>query len=287
MTKRYLIIILFFGSMLLSCNSLMQKNTNDKIIAQVGNDKLFYSKLKIAIPKDIKKADSILFAQNYIEKWVRNQLLLQKAEIYLDKKNLDEIQMMLENYETSLMVFHYQQMIIHQKLDTVVSDKEILDYYEKNSTNFALDSSVVKAIYVKLPKSVPDKYKLKRWMRSHQEKDLINIEDYCYQKAINFDMGEEWVYFSRLLSLMPKKIDNKEWFLKYNKFIEAYDSLNTYYVEIIDYKLSNDTKPVDFVKTQIKSIILNHRKMELINNLENNIYNDAVNQNKFTIYNNN
>ncbi len=192
--------------------------------------------------------------------------------------------MMLDNYRTSLMVFNYQQMIIQQKLDTVVKQNDILEYYNLHSTNFLLDSCAVKAIFVKIPKSVPDKYKLKRWMRSCTEKDLIKIEDYCYQKAKHFDMGEKWGYFSDLLRIINTKINTPEQFLKYNKFMEGSDSLYVYYLQIVDYKLPNDAKPVEFVQSQIKSIILNHRKMDLINKLENDIYNDALNQKQFTIY---
>lgn len=269
---------------LYSCEKLKKAETKSKIVAEVGSQKLFQNQLRIIVPKNSRKEDSILFAKNYIEKWVKDQLLLEKAELYLDKKTFDEISVMVENYKISLMVFQYQQLLIQQKLDTIVTEKEIEKYYDTHSSNFILDSTVVKGIFVKLLKSVPDKYKVKRWMLSHQEKDLINIEDYCYQNAKKFSMGEEWIYFSHLLTVVPKKIDNKAWFLRNNKFIEAYDSLYTYYVQIIDYKLAGETKPINFVKNQIRSIILNHRKIKLINNLERNIYNDAIDQKKFKIY---
>lgn len=270
--------------MFTACNSLFNHNSDRDEIAVFGSKKLYRSELNLVIPHDLSEIDSISFAQNYIEKWVRNQLMLEKAEINLNKKTLSEIELMVDNYETSLLVYQYQQLLVQQKLDTLITDNDIEDYYKDNSGNFKLDSSVVKAIYVKLPKSLPDVYSVRRWIRSSKEADLISLEDYCYQNARNFDMGEDWIYFSHLLQIVPKEIKSQEEFLKYNRYIEATDSLYKYFVGILDYKLPNDTTPIDFIKPQIKNIILNHRKMKFINDLENNIYRDAVNQKRFTIY---
>jgi len=83
---------------------------------------------------------------------------------------------------------------------------------------------------------------------------------------------------------MPKHIDDQEGFLKYSRYIETTDSLYRYFLYVSDYKLINDTTPIELVVPQIKDIILNRRKMKFINDLENNVYNDAVDLKKFTIY---
>lgn len=263
---------------------LLNNGVDDDEIAAVRNNKLYQSELSLVIPHGMTEIDSISFAQNYIEKWVRNQLMLEKAEMNLDKNTLNEIKMMVNNYKTSLMVFQYQQLLVHQKLDTIITENNISEYYAESAGNFKLDSCVVKAIFVKLPKSLPDVYNVRQWIRSSRETDIISLEDYCYQNARNFDMGENWVYFNHLLNLVPKKIRNQNDFLKYNRYLEAQDSLYKYFVAVLDYKLPQDTTPIDFIKPQIRNIILNHRKMKFINDLENNIYRDAVNQKKFTIY---
>ena len=284
--KFKLFIIVFYITTLLACNSFINGEPNEKIIAQAGGKKLTLSQLEMAIPLNMKEIDSISFAQNYIEKWVRNQLLLEKAEINLDKKTQKSIEAMIDNYRTSLMLFKYQQIIIHQKLDTIVTDEQIGKYYSKHAGNFKLDSSVVKPIYIQLPKSLHNRHNVRSWMRSKKEDDFITLEDYCYQNARNFTLGEEWQYFGTLLGNIPRKINNQDNFLRYNKYIETTDSLYAYYIAILDYKLTNDTMPLVFVKNQIRDILINHRKVKLIENLENNIYNDAVNQKKFIIHTN-
>jgi len=42
---------------------------------------------------------------------------------------------------------------------------------------------------------------------------------------------------------------------------------------------------VDYVQDNIKSLILNRRKIEFLRRVENNIYQEGVNKNNFKIYN--
>jgi hypothetical protein len=94
----------------------------------------------------------------------------------------------------------------------------------------------------------------------------------------------DWKYFGTVLDLIQKKIGNPDVFLKTNSIIETTDSVYAYYVAIYEYKLTNDTTPMVLVKNKIRDIILNNRKVKLIEDLENNIYNDAVDQKKFVIH---
>ena len=59
-------------------------------------------------------------AHNYIDKWVRNQLLLEKAVLNLDQDR-HEIRKQLEEYRTFLLINKYQQELILQKLDTIIT----------------------------------------------------------------------------------------------------------------------------------------------------------------------
>jgi len=185
------------------------------------------------------------------------------------------------------MVFKYQQLLIEQKLDTIVSESELKDFYSANMNNFRLDSNVVQAIFVQLPKSVYDGFKVRQWLKTSNENDIANLEDYCYQNARNFDIGDEWRYMGEITRLLPKyTFRDEDTFLKNLKYAESQDSLFYYFVSVLDFRLVNDLAPINFVQDKIKEIILNQRKSQLIKDLENRIYLDAVNQKKFTIYTN-
>jgi hypothetical protein len=271
---------------LVGCSNMFKKTDDDKVIANVDNNKLTLSEIKLVTPKDMKEADSVAFVQNYVEKWVKNQLLLEKAELNLDKQTLENIDLMIENYRTSLLLFKYQEIFINQKLDTAVSDIQVQEYYDNHADNFRLDTIAVKVIYVQIPITVPINYNLSYWMRSGNMNDLIKIDEYCYKNATSFYLGEEWQYLGSILNSFPKKVANHQEFLKGNRYLEATDSAYNYYLFVVDYRQKGDLTPIFFVKDQIKDILINHRKVKLIKNLENNIYNDALAKKKFTIYTN-
>lgn len=281
-------ILIFIGALFIlgvGCDNLsfFKNEEGEVVVASVAGNVLTQNQLRTALPKTMNVDDSAAFAENYIEKWIKNQLLLEKAEINLDKETQDNINIMIDNYRASLMIYKYQQCLLQQKLDTIVTESQIEDYYKVHAGNFKLDSNVVKAIYVQLPKSLHDSYKVRQWMRAGQEDDIINLEDYCYQNARNFNMGAEWIYFNQLMRIFPRNINNQEPFLKYNRYAEAQDSLYKYYISITEYRLVNDTTPKVFVKDKIKDIILNQRRVKFISDLEKNIYNEAFRQKKINI----
>jgi hypothetical protein len=90
--------------------------------------------------------------------------------------------------------------------------------------------------------------------------------------------------FDDLLKEIPIQTYNKELFLQNNRFVEVSDSLNYYFLNIKDFKIRNSISPLSFEKENIKNIILNKRKLLLINSMKQDVYNDALNNNKIEIY---
>ena len=57
-----------------------------------------------------------------------------------------------------------------------------------------------------------------------------------------------------------------------------------YYLKIYAYKISDSESPVDFVRNDIKNIILNKRKAELSKKLEDEVYENGVRNSLFEVY---
>jgi len=263
-----------------------QKNNekDDKPLARVHDKYLYKSDLKQLFPSDISQEDSITLAKNYINEWIKKQLMLQKAEENLsdETKNIEK---QIEDYRSSLLIFKYRQELIKQKIDTVITQQEIESYYNENSANFILNHNIVKALYLKLSKESPEINKVKQWYKSDDAEDLTKLEDYCYQYATKFDhFNNEWISFGNLLSELPINLDDEERYLRYNKYIETQDSLFHYFVNIKDYALRSTIQPIEYAKPKVKTIILNKRKFSFFEELENNTYNNALNRNEFIIY---
>jgi hypothetical protein len=264
------------------------KNTNEEIeripLAKVHDKFLYDTDIQDLFTINSSKEDSITIAKNFIDEWVKKQLLLDKAELNLTEENID-IKKQVEDYRSSLLIFKYKQGLINQKLDTVVTDHEIEEYYNEYSANFVLNHNIVKVLFLMISKEAPEIDKVKRWYKSTDEENLSRLEDYCYQYATKFDdFNNEWIPFNNLLLELPTNIDDQERYLRFRKFIETEDSLFYYFVKINEYSLKSTIQPLEYAKSKIKSIILNKRKFTFIEELENKVYNDALNHNEFIIY---
>jgi len=278
------IILFCIISLLAGC-----KNSNNqakrKPVAEVGKVILYYDEMPKIIQHGNNDADSTALIQNYINKWAKRQLLLKKAEENLSPALKAEIDKQLEETRSNLVIYQYQRQMIQEKLDTVLTDDELENYYTSNQNSFILGSNIVKALFIKLPVETPELSKIKLLARSNDQKDLQQLESYCYQFAEKFDdFNEEWVSMDKLSVELPQSIENEENFLKRNTFFETSDSTSTYLVSIRDFRLRSSLAPFEYVKVDIKRIIWNTRRFEFIQSLENGIYNEALKENSFKIY---
>jgi hypothetical protein len=268
---------------IVSCDKQKQ-NADDLPIARVYDNYLYTSQLKNVMPDGLTGVDSLTWVKDYVDKWVRKELILTKAEGNLteDEKDVDK---QIDDYRTSLLIFKYEQNLIRQKLDTNISKEEVEEYYNKNGSNFILNNNIVKALFIKLPRSAPDIWKLRRWYKSDNEEHIKELDAYCYNNAEKYDyFDEDWVQFDIIRNQMPRIYQTTENLLKYRKTVEVRDTTYYYFVRLYDYRLAGDINPLENVENNIKNIILNKRKIKYINRLESEIYNDALNRENFNIY---
>ena len=269
---------------LVSCTNNPNKENDRVIIARAG-DRYFYSdEIKDIVPKGTSTKDSVELIKKYIDNWVHESLVIQKAE-----NNLTDIQKNVEkqltDYRNSLITYTYEKELVKQKLDTAVTPDEIEQYYNANQADFQLKDNIIKVIYIKVNKKAPGKEKLKKWYMSDNPKDREQLASYCHQFAENFYLDDNsWLLFDDLLKEIPIQTYNKELFLQNNRIVEVSDSLNNYFLNIKGFKIRNSLSPLSFEKENIKNIILNKRKLELITKMKNDVYNDAVNEKKIEIY---
>jgi hypothetical protein len=279
------IIILLAVLLVLSGCRNSQNQTKRVPVAEVGKVVLYYDEMPILIQRGINDRDSAALVQNYINKWAKRQLLLQKAEDNLTPALKNEIAKQLEETRANLVIYQYQRQMILEKLDTVITDTELENYYDANESSFVLNSNIVKALFIKLPVETPELNRIRSLARSNDQKDLQQLESYCYQFAEKFDdFNEDWVPMDRLSIELKQDFENEENFLKRNSFFEKTDSVSVYLVSIRDYRLRSSLAPFEYVKNDIKRIIWNTRRFEFIQSLENGIYNEALKENNFKVF---
>jgi len=270
--------------LLISGCKRFDKRPDQQALARIGDKYLYVSDIQDIFPNNLSENDSSLILNNFIDKWIKKQLLLQKAELNLTSEQKD-VSKQLDEYRSSLLIFKYEQSLIKQKLDTIIHFDEIEQYYNENSSNFLLDNTIVKALFIKIPADAPNLERLRQLYRSENEEHIQQLESYCYQYANKYDyFNDQWIPFSRIQMELPQEITNIERFLRYNKYIEQQDSIFRYYVYIKDFRAESEEAPLEYIENKIKTIILNKRKVQFINEMENDIFNDAMRKGEFTIY---
>ncbi|MCX6330288.1 MAG: hypothetical protein NTZ85_12365 [Bacteroidia bacterium] len=269
-----------------SCKN--SNNTEKRVaIAKAGDEVLYLDQIPKLIFPGTSKADSTVIVQNYINKWAKKELMFMKAEENLSPELKADIDNQLEEARANLVIYQYQRQMILERMDTLLTDSEMENYYSANEKSFLLNSNIVKALFIKLPVETPNIDKIKTLARSNEQNDLQQLEAICYQFAEKFDdFDEAWVPLDRISVELPEEINNEENFLRRTTFFESSDSTWLYFVTIRDYRLRSTLAPYEYVKDDIKRILWNSRRIEFIQSLENGIYNDALKENKFKIFNN-
>jgi hypothetical protein len=275
-------IIAFAVFLFVSC---VRKNRGEQRPLAVVYDKFLYkSDISDIFPKGITKNDSVKMLNAYVDQWVRHYLMLHLSEDKLseEQKNVSK---QLEDYRSSLLIFKYEQQYLNQKLDTAVSLDEVHSFYYSNLSNFMLSETLVKALYIKVRKDTPYLGKIKDLYKSSREDDVKSLDNMAYQVAEKYDFfGDKWLSFSVLQRQFPYQLENPDEYLKGRRTIEMEDGNFVYLINIRDVLFKGQTSPMDYEYSNIKSIILNKRKQKIINDLENNVYNDALDHKKFQVF---
>jgi len=79
-------------------------------------------------------------------------------------------------------------------------------------------------------------------------------------------------------------VDNQALFLRRTTYAEAEDSLFIYLVRINDFKTADSISPIEFEKDKIRNIILNARKIDLIEKKRQEFIDQAFKDDKAKIY---
>lgn len=267
-----------------SCSFFQNEKEQDVVVARVHDKYLLLSDIQDNIPGKSSKEDSLLMVRSMANVWVEKQLLVKQAENNLteERKNVER---QVEEYRNDLLIYAYQSQLINQKLDTTITDEEIETYYNNNQQNFELKDYIVKVVYIKLDTNAPQLDNVKKWFNKGKEEDLQQLEDYAYQFASNFYFDENnWLYLEDLLKEVPLEEFNKSKLLKNQKTIDFNDGTFFYLVRILDYRLKNSISPLSFERNNIKNIIINQRKKELIDRLKKDLLEDARSKKKFELF---
>jgi len=292
--KLITIAVLCFTSSFLSCDYLNLKQFSSEEeaveeiqipVATVGNSTLYQKDLTGIVTKDINSKDSANLVNRYVNSWIKKQLLISEAS---EKINFDKasIERKVLDYRYALMVHEYKKFYVGNKLDTMVTEKEVLNYYQNNKDNFQLKQNIIRGYFITVSKDAPKINQLKKLINSDKSKDFKKLKSYCFRFAENYFLEDSvWINFDEAIRNTPfVGVTNKVDFLRSNKYVEDSNEEKLYFLRIKEYKISDQISPLEFVRSDIKQIILNKRKVAIANQLEEEVFEKAKSSNKYEIY---
>jgi hypothetical protein len=281
-----IVVFLLVAFVLASCSFLEKKKKGDAV-AMAYDKYLYRSDLLGIVPPGTAPDDSVETVRRFIDNWIRRQVILNQAENNLTAEQKD-FNSQLEAYRNSLIVYSYESELIRQKLDTVISQREIQQFYDQNPQNFQLRENIVRVSYVKVPQAssnlAPAK-KAAQLLRSGKTLDIEKLDELCQTSMLVCRIDDEnWISFNDLQLEIPLNIEDQINFLRNRPYYETSDSLYLYLIRFNDYKFKESTSPLSFETENIRNIIINQRKLELISRMEQEVFQKALENKDFQIF---
>ncbi len=278
--------LILLGTLLLlsSCNAVQSFIHDDKVVARVGRNKLYASQVKAYIPQGVSSADSTNLALQYINTWATDIIYSEMAQSQLSKEEQD-VSEELESYKRDLLRFRYEQRFLSDRLDTLVTEDQLLDYYEQHKDLFQLERPIVKARFIDIYKNVEQKDEIISLLSSNKSADIARTAQLADQYAIRYlDSSSEW---------MDAAVLAQEFGLDWAEMLAA--MRQSYIIveskDISDVKAAyireikrNGLAPFEFCTDRIREYIISARKHSLLITLERSLLEQASDSGEFVIY---
>jgi hypothetical protein len=171
---------------------------------------------------------------------------------------------------------------LQQDLDTVVTETDLDEYYEKNKNVYRLNEDLLQLKLIHFASDINERKEIEKLFRSNEQEDSEQLEEReleFFALTLNDSM---WVSKTQAEARLPLLKEEKR--LKKGQFIQKEDSLGVYLVAIKDVLHRNDVAPKSYVTPTIRQMILHNRKLELINEIEKTLVMDAINNKQFEQY---
>ena len=281
---RFWITIFLLSTVVVSCD-YFRAPKKPKAIARVGESYLFQDDIVDLVPNGTSKKDSIAIVKSFIDRWATQKLLFEAAQRNIGKDKVSEFSALIDQYKVDLYTKDYIESLVIRQIDTVVTEVQIEEYYAKNKQYFKNSSELVKLRYINLVKENPKFAKIKSKFSSFTKKDRKELEQLAVQfKSYAFN-DSIWVDINQVYEKIPFiNLENKQKYISSGMNFQYPDSTTVWLVKVNNVLPKDSPTPLEFLKPTIKQIIINNRKLDLINTIEKEITNDAIKDNKYEIY---
>lgn len=276
----------FFLFLLIVCScNYFKPQQKPQSIAREGKSYLYKSDIATLVPAGTSKEDSILLVRDFIDRWASQKLLIDAAEKNLTDAEKATYNSLIKQYKVDLYTRAYIEEVVKNTVDTIVSEAELKEYYKENKENFKTNGSLVRLRFINLSKDNPRFETIRSKFFNYNKKDKNFWKTYALQFK-SFAMNDTvWVDISQVYAKLPViNAENRDKMIRPGKEIQIEDKKGIYLIKVSNVIDKNQISPFEYIKSTLKEVLLNKRKLELIKKFEKDITNDAIKNNDYEIY---
>lgn len=262
----------------------LRNGAKDELLAQVFGKKLYASEVAKIIPENSARADSILVQNAYIERWIKESVMMREAE-----KNIPadiEIDKLVADYKSSLIMHQFEKTVVENTLDTIIPDGELNEYYHENKSQYLLESTIVRCHLISIAADVPPdtlKSLVELW-ESSDEEDSEKLLELCENYARNYYLNDSlWYKLALVQQEMPEGSVNEN-AIRNNKNFQLSNDDYYYFLKILEIKDKKEIAPLTYIQEQASKVILHKRKIALLDQLREDLYDRASSRNSIKLF---
>ncbi|MEO5906032.1 MAG: hypothetical protein ABIQ11_04865 [Saprospiraceae bacterium] len=275
----------FAIALLYACNSSgpqAAEKTESVLLAQVFDYKLYFDDIRDLIQGYANADDSIQQVRSLTEHWVRDRLILVEAEKNFPKEaNMNKL---LEDYRQSLLRHFFEQRTIEERLDTVITENDLLRYYEANKEQHRLESGILRAYYFKFRKPISRNDKIITWWKTFPKFHYEDVLEYAAKHAkTNWNDSTHWHEMHMIIQLFPEGTLSPQ-SLRSNWSIVKEDGNYIHMLYPLEVYHERDIAPLTRVKPQAARYIIHQRELELLERIKKEIYDRDIQNEQVKIY---
>ncbi len=267
-----------------SCNPQIEEtDDNEVVLAEVYDHRLTYSDIAELIPHPTTQEDSLMRLRAIVENWVREALVLHKAEMAISP-DID-IEKLIEDYRSSLLIHNYELDLIESQMDTTVTPEELQRYYEANMDQYQLESTIVRCHFIKLPRPIDNRDSLRVWWESESPADFRKLIRYCNEQQVEIFMltDSTWYKVDEITQLLPPGTLSQQ-SMKAGRTFQFSDETSEYYIRILEKVKNQEIAPLSYIQSQAKRYIMHQRKLTLMEKIKSDLYKEEIQGNEVKIY---
>lgn len=278
--KKHWLIVLLLTVVAFSCRT--EQADEREVIAKTKTQVLYKDDVLDALPISLSPEDSITFVKSFVENWLHFTLLYEVADNNVSD-NDSSLAKRVDLFRKELYINAYEQMFLQQKLDTLIPQKEIDEYYELHRNEYLLEHSVVKPIFIVFPLTKEREIaEVEKLFFPKKEIDLDALKDFCFQHCQKFSFANQWVDLNALKQELPFEVRNEAF--PVGKSLKFEDTANVFFVKIEEQRGAGNRMPIELAHDKIAKTILQSRKVEMLKNMREKVFQDATRKKQYEVF---